>query len=66
MLGNHVRETATKNGAAIIDGLFMGMGLPQENDDPYVLQSSHLGDKSSDRKGVKKKSQGCSRRLQRL
>jgi len=54
VLDSHLRETAAKNGATVINGLFMGMDLPQKDGDPYVLQYNDLGDKSDDRKGVKK------------
>merc|ERR1719262_2124270 len=55
VLDSHLRETAEKNGATVINGLFMGMDLPQKDGDSYVLQYNDLGDQEgSARKGVKK------------
>merc|ERR1719161_179663 len=55
VLDKHLRDTAAKNGATVINGLFMKMDMPQNEGEPYVLQYNDLGDQEgSARKGVRK------------
>ncbi|CAK0908758.1 unnamed protein product [Prorocentrum cordatum] len=55
VLDKHLRDTAAEKGATVINGLFMGMDMPQSDGDPYVLSYNDLGDQTgAARKGVKK------------
>ncbi|CAE7238899.1 CHLP [Symbiodinium natans] len=55
VLDDFLRQRAKKNGATLINGLFMGMTLPQQKDDPYVLTFNDYAEEAGNaRKGVKK------------
>ena len=55
VLDDFLRQRAKKNGATLINGLFMGMTLPQQKNEPYVLTfNDYAEEEGSARKGEKK------------
>ena len=55
VLDGFLRQRAKKNGATLINGLFMGMTLPQSKGEPYVLTyNDYDGEEGNARKGEKK------------
>ena len=55
VLDDFFRQRAKSNGATLINGLFMGMSLPQNKSDSYVLTYNDYEDEEGNaRKGVKK------------
>lgn len=55
VLDDFLRQRAKKNGATLINGLFMGMTLPQNKDESYVLTyNDYEGEDGNARKGEKK------------
>jgi len=58
VLDSFLRNRAKENGATLINGLFMGMTLPQNDNESYVLTYNDFADDgtgATSRKGVKKK-----------
>jgi len=53
VLDSYMRDRAGEKGATLINGLFMGMTLPKQKNDSYVLTYNDLGDATSG-KGTKK------------
>jgi len=51
VLDDFLRQRAKKNGATLINGLFMGMTMPQSKTEPYVLTYNDL---NQDNKGAKR------------
>ena len=55
VLDDFLRQRAKRNGATLINGLFMGMTLPEKKGDAYVLTYNDYEDEEGNaRKGVKK------------
>ena len=55
VLDDFLRQRAKKNGATLINGLFLGMTLPQQKDEPYVLSFNEYAEEAGNaRKGEKK------------
>ena len=55
VLDDFLRQRAKKNGATLINGLFMGMTIPQQKNEPYVLTFNEFAEEASNaRKGEKK------------
>jgi len=55
VLDDFLRQRAKKNGATLINGLFMGMTMPQKKGEPYVLTyNDYEGEEGNARKGEKK------------
>lgn len=55
VLDDFLRQRAKKNGATLINGLFLGMTLPEKKGDSYVLTYNDYEDEQGNaRKGVKK------------
>ncbi|CAL1157872.1 unnamed protein product [Cladocopium goreaui] len=55
VLDDFLRQRAKTNGATLINGLFMGMALPEKKGDSYVLTYNDYEDEQGNaRKGVKK------------
>mmetsp|Transcript_76283 Transcript_76283/g.120461 ORF Transcript_76283/g.120461 Transcript_76283/m.120461 type:complete len:515 (+) Transcript_76283:73-1617(+) len=55
VLDDFLRQRAKKNGATLINGLFMGMTLPKNKDESYVLTyNDYEGEDGNARKGEKK------------
>ena len=55
VLDDFLRQRAKQNGATLINGLFMGMTLPEKKGDSYVLTYNEYEDEQGNaRKGVKK------------
>jgi len=55
VLDDFLRQRAKKNGATLINGLFMGMTIPQSKEESYVLTYNDFGEaEGSARKGEKK------------
>ncbi|CAE7521252.1 CHLP, partial [Symbiodinium sp. CCMP2456] len=44
VLDDFLRQRAKTNGATLINGLFMGMTLPQSKEEPYVLTYNDFGE----------------------
>uniref|UniRef100_A0A0D6R0H4 Geranylgeranyl diphosphate reductase, chloroplastic n=1 Tax=Araucaria cunninghamii TaxID=56994 RepID=A0A0D6R0H4_ARACU len=47
VLDNYLRERAAKNGATVINGLFLKMDIPKDSESPYVLHYNSYDGKSS-------------------
>lgn len=55
VLDDFLRQRAKKNGATLINGLFLGMTMPQKKGEPYVLTyNDYEGEEGNARKGEKK------------
>ena len=55
VLDDFLRQRAKKNGATLINGLFLGMSLPQQKGEPYVLTFNDYAEEAGNaRKGEKK------------
>ena len=54
VLDDFLRQRAKKNGATLINGLFLGMTLPGKKGEPYVLTYNDYDDEGNARKGEKK------------
>ena len=55
VLDDFLRQRAKKNGATLINGLFLGMTLPGKKGEPYVLTyNDYDGEEGNARKGEKK------------
>ena len=55
VLDDFLRQRAKSNGATLINGLFLGMTLPQKKGDSYVLTfNDYEGEEGNARKGEKK------------
>ena len=55
VLDDYMRQRAKKNGATLINGLFMGMTMPQQKGESYVLTyNDYEGEDGNARKGEKK------------
>jgi len=50
VLDDFLRQRAKKNGATVINGLFMGMTMPQSKTEPYVLTYNNLDEGSKGEK----------------
>ncbi|CAE7262852.1 CHLP [Symbiodinium necroappetens] len=55
VLDDFLRQRAKKNGATLINGLFMGMTIPQHKNEPYVLTFNEFADEASNARKVEKK-----------
>ena len=55
VLDDFLRQRAKTNGATLINGLFLGMTLPEKKGDSYVLTyNDYAGEEGNARKGEKK------------